>query len=179
MKETGDSALVKRCLDGDRNAFSGLVDRYQKPIYNIMLRMVHDRDDAADLTQTTFFRAYQRLQTFDQRLKFFSWIYRIGVNVALNFLEQRKRTEPLNEHHAATLREEDEPQEDERLQLIERALTKLRPEDRAIILLRHFEGLSYDDIGAVFDIPMKTVKSRLFSARQNLRNLLLRTRTPR
>src|SRR5262249_12994173 len=81
-----DNALVQGCLGGDEHAFEILVVRYQGPIYNAVLRMVRDRDDASDLTQNAFLKAYQQLARFDPQYKFFSWLYRIAINESLNFV---------------------------------------------------------------------------------------------
>jgi RNA polymerase sigma-70 factor (ECF subfamily) len=88
--EQEDKELVRRCLKGEKEAFGTILDRYEKPIYNLVLRMVNDRDDAADLTQTIFVKAYEKLDTYDERFKFFSWLYKIAVNTALNFISHRR-----------------------------------------------------------------------------------------
>jgi RNA polymerase sigma-70 factor (ECF subfamily) len=175
MQELSDRDLVKRCLKGDRKAFEILVDRYQKPVFNLALRMVSDTDDAADLTQAVFIKAYEKLKSYNDRYKFFSWLYKIAVNTSLNFLEQKKRRDLLGDR--------DIPQEpvveaeleaSERIQKLEDAILELRTEFRIVIVLRHFHDLSYEEMSQILDIPEKTVKSRLFSARQMLREILLR-----
>ena len=177
MNEADDSILVRRCLAGEIDAFGALVDRYQKPIYNLMLRMAHDSDDASDLTQSAFIRAYEKLHTFNPRLKFFSWMYRVAVNVALNAIQQRKPTEPLDERHEAAAVDNGTQDRQEKIDRVETALAGLRPQDRVIILLRHFDDLSYVEIADVLKIRVKTVKSRLFAARQHLRVQLQRAGT--
>src|SRR5512142_3141312 len=97
MGEQDDSILVKQCLEGNRSKFGDLVRKYSKPIYNLALRMVSDSEDAADITQTTFIKAYENLGKFDLNLKFFSWLYRIAINEALNFLERKKQTDQLDD----------------------------------------------------------------------------------
>ena len=175
--EGNDGALVRRVLAGEINAFGVLVDRYQRPIYNLMLRMSRDPDDASDLTQSAFVRAYEKLHTFDTNLRFFSWMYRVAVNVALNAIQQRKPTEPLEERHEALMVDNGTHDRQEQTDRIEAALARLRPQDRAIILLRHFDDLSYDEMARVLQVPVKTVKSRLFTARQHLRIQLQRVGT--
>jgi len=173
--EPNDHDAVKQCLRGDKQAFEVIVDRYQKPIYNVILRMVRDPEDAADLTQAVFVRAYEKLKTFDPRQKFFSWLYRIAINTSLNFVNQRKRTERMDDvasYEDTTAH--DQYEKAERAEKLEEALMRLRPEYRAIVILRHFHDLSYWEIGKILDIPEKTVKSRLFSARQLLRTYLVR-----
>ncbi|MGA3244717.1 MAG: sigma factor, partial [Bacteroidota bacterium] len=80
MQEPNDKDLVKRCLSGDQKAFEILLERYQKPVFNIALRVLSNTDDAADVTQATFVKAYEKLNSYDNRYKFFSWLYRIAVN---------------------------------------------------------------------------------------------------
>ena len=84
--EPGENELVRECLGGDEHAFEILLRRFQGPVFNAILRMVRDRDEAADLTQTAFLKAYEQLSSFDPRHKFFSWLYRIAVNEALNHI---------------------------------------------------------------------------------------------
>ena len=176
MEEHDDLSLVRRSLSGDHKAFEEIIDRYQKPLYNVALRMVGDLDDAADLTQTVFIKAFEKLNSYKERYKFFSWLYRIAVNTAINFLEQQKRMELLGDRDVA-----EEPEVDEilatsdRNQMLGNALLQLRPDYRIIILLKHFHELSYEEIGFVLEIPEKTVKSRLFAARGMLREILART----
>jgi RNA polymerase sigma-70 factor (ECF subfamily) len=174
MQELDDQDLVRRSLKGDQKAFESLLDRYEKPIYNLALRMVNDVDDAADLTQTVFIKAYEKLGTYNERFKFFSWLYKIAVNTALNFLEQQKRHDLLgdkdvSEGHIV----EEQFEASERVQKLEDAILQLEPEYRIVIVLKHFHDLSYDEIGRILDIPEKTVKSRLFTARGLLRKILL------
>ncbi len=136
--------------------------------------MLGNRDDAADATQNAFVRVYENLGSYDPRYRFFSWIYRILVNECLNTLRARRGTEgpvdlidtadgPLEALEAA-----------ERRELVQQALMALQPELRVVIVLRHYTGLSYEEIGeAVGGLPVKTVKSRLYSARQRLAQMLL------
>jgi RNA polymerase sigma-70 factor (ECF subfamily) len=173
-QDVEDAALVERCLGGDQRAFEALVQRHQRSLFTVAARMLGSRDDAADATQNAFVRVYQNLGSYDPRHRFFSWIYRILVNECLNTLRGRRETEspvdcidtadgPLEALEAA-----------ERRRLVQQALMALQPELRAVIVLRHYTGLSYEEIGeALGGLPVKTVKSRLYSARQRLAQLLL------
>jgi len=96
VREDDDPALVRRCRDGERSAFEQLVVRYQKPVYNAALRMLHDPQDAMDVAQTTFLKAFEHLADYDPSFKFYSWIYRIAVNESLNALGARKSLEAIN-----------------------------------------------------------------------------------
>src|SRR5882762_2699539 len=93
--------LVQRTLAGDREAFGSLVEAYQRVVFNLALRMVGDAEDARDVTQTVFVKAYQKLSTFDQRNRFFSWLYRIGINESINLLHRRKSREELDDRMEA------------------------------------------------------------------------------
>lgn len=148
--------------------------RYQKAVYNAALRLLHDPEDARDVAQTAFLKAYQHLADYDGRFKFYSWIYRIAVNEALDTLNSRKPSEPLSDL------EPDDGQGPERLaegaeiaRAIEAELARMSPELRAVIVLRHVMHLSYQDMSDILALPEKTVKSRLYSARQLLRDRLL------
>jgi len=168
-----DRLLVKRFLEGQPDAASGLVDRYQKRLYNVALRMLDNVQDAEDVTQTAFCNAFLKLRSYNPKHRFFSWIYRITVNEALNTLRRRKRIVPLEgdlEMIPAPGIKADRAAEDE--DSIGRALMGLKPDDRAVVVLRHFVSFSYEEIADVLGIPVKTVKSRLFTARERLRLML-------
>ena len=166
-----DPALVERTLSGDLESFSVLVDRYQKAVFNVALRFLQDANDAEDIAQAVFLKAFERLPSFDPKFRFFSWIYKIAVNDSLNFLRQRKPLDRIEEGDAAG----DAQNELERADLdrqVREAVDSLSPEHRAVIVLRHFEGLGYPEIAEVLDISEKKVKSRLFTARSVLRERL-------
>jgi RNA polymerase sigma-70 factor (ECF subfamily) len=169
-----DSMLVQATLDGDRAAFGGLVDRYEKKLYNAAYRITGSREDAMDATQAAFVKAYENLHTFDFAYRFFSWIYRIALNEALSLVRRRQPVTDLDSHVPdSAAGPEQTASGKETGQLIQEALLRLQPDYRAVVILRHFEGLSYLEIGEVLGIPSKTVKSRLFSARRELRTALL------
>ena len=171
--EPEDNDLVLECLGGDQHAFEILLVRYQGPVFNAVLRMVRDRDDASDLTQTTFVKAYERLKSFDPGHKFFSWLYRIAINEALNHLRQGGRFEPLADDRASSARTPEDALVDSDLTArVQEALMSISFDYRAVLVLRHFEGCSYDEIAKIVGVPEKTVKSRLFGARRALRDTL-------
>jgi RNA polymerase sigma-70 factor (ECF subfamily) len=173
MVDQEDSILVRQCLEGDRARFGDLVRKYTKPIYNLALRMVGDSENAADVTQNTFTKAYENLSKFDLNLKFFSWIYRIAINESLNLIQKQKQTDQLNED---TVSVDGSPEElieqAEQTEMIQQAILQLTPEQRSVIVLRHFMDLTYEQMGTTLGITEMKVKSRLFSARQHLRRLL-------
>ena len=175
MDVKDDLELIRECLNGNTKAFETLVDRYQKALFNVSLRMVNDYEDARDITQRVLIKAYQKLGTFRQDLKFFSWIYRIAINESINFIKQRGYFQPLEEDIISDVQQADKHYESIRLSMtIQKALMELRTEYRAVIILRHFEDLSYEEIGKVLGISAKTVKSRIFIARRQLGDILLR-----
>ncbi|MEW6509804.1 MAG: sigma-70 family RNA polymerase sigma factor [Bacteroidota bacterium] len=173
MVDTSDEEYVRRCRSGERGAFDVLVERHHRAVFNLALRMLRDRDDAADVTQSVFIKAYEGLRKFDDRYKFFSWLYRIAVNESLNQLDHRKRFDGLE--GVEVTEEADEGTDDYSLgreAKIQDSLMMLNTDQRAVVVLKHMQGLSYEEIGQVLDIPAKTVKSRLFSARQVLKEIL-------
>jgi RNA polymerase sigma-70 factor (ECF subfamily) len=165
--------MARASRAGDERAFEGLVDRYQKAIFNLAYRMVDDYEDAKDITQVVFLKAYENLAGFDPSLKFYSWIYRIAINESLNFLRKKDRLEPLDEKSvSAAPGPEERAVGDELSRGVQRALMTLAPDHRTVIVLRHFLDCSYEEISRIAHVPEKTVKSRLFSARQQLKNVL-------
>lgn len=167
MSEREDeSELVDRVLRGDERAFEALLDRYETVIYNLALRMVGCREDAQDITQGVFVRAYQKLDTFDRRNRLFSWLYRIAINECLNHRRSRRPEEPISERAPDP---RDPPDVGtERTEIAERvqaALVQIPEIYREVIVLRHFLNLSHEEMGEVLEIPAKTVKSRLHTAR--------------
>lgn len=170
-----DRLLIKRYLEGEGEAAGGLVDRYQKPLFNVALRMLDNAQDAEDVTQTVFFNAFLKLRTYDPRYRFFSWVYRMAVNESLNMLKSRKQTTTLDDEPAIPAPEDSADEATELQRRVGNALMSLKPDDRAVVILRHFVFFSYEEIADVLEIPVKTVKSRLFTARERLR-LILRER---
>jgi RNA polymerase sigma-70 factor, ECF subfamily len=163
-----DAALVRQALNGESSAFGVLVTRYQKVLYTVAYRMLGNAEDARDTTQDAFIKAYQRLDTFDPAYRFFSWMYRILVNECLNSVRGRRQQEPLSADLASGETPFDAAEAEERRRQVELALKRLSPEHRVVIVLRHFVGNSYEEIADVLAIPEKTVKSRLYAARQRL-----------
>ena len=173
MDEDSDGTLVKRCCSGDRGAFEVLVLRYERPVFNAALRMLHDREEARDVAQTVFLKVYEHLHDYDSSHKFYSWIYRIALNESINVLHRRRPRAPLDLELA-----DGEPGPDEAIDHVQlaggltAAIGALRTEYRAVIVLRHYLGCSYEDMAAILGVPEKTVKSRLFTARQSLRSAM-------
>jgi RNA polymerase sigma-70 factor (ECF subfamily) len=173
VDEDDDIVFVERCLGGDPAAFRPLVERYQRVLFTVAARMLGDGDEAADAAQNAFVHAYQKLQSFDHGHKFFSWLYRILVNECLNVRRSRRFLEPLDPGLATR---EDPYRDAEQAELrasVQSALLRLPPAYREVVVLRHYAGLSYLEIAEALGVPEKTVKSRLYSARQRLGEDLL------
>ncbi len=170
-----DHVLVQRCLDGNQKAFEVLVDRYQKPVFNLAYRFTSDKEDAEDITQSVFVKAFEKLSTFDPKFRFFSWIYKIAVNESINFLNRQKKFDSFDDDLHSRHRESEEGfQDHEMTASIDMALLDLKPEYRIVVILNHFQELSYREISQILEIGENTVKSRLFSARKKLKRLLLK-----
>ena len=171
--EEGDETLVERFRHGDRDAFAALVVRYQRPVYNAAWWVLRDAEDARDVAQNVFMKVAERVDEYDPRYRFFSWLYRIAVNEALNRSSRRKKAEPLDEQIVDRGSSPAETAErSEKSVLIERAVEQLSDSYREVIVLRHWLDLSYDEIADALHVPAKTVKSRLFSARTRLGEIL-------
>jgi RNA polymerase sigma-70 factor, ECF subfamily len=165
-----DSAVVKRCLNGEPEAFEALVARYQQVLFNVGFRMLGDYEDARDAAQNTFIKAYENLGTYDPERRFFSWIYRILMNECLN-LRRRPAMHLLGERTEDAAAERSTPdavEAAERKRDVKHAILALAPAYREVIVLRHFAALSYDEMSDAIGVPAKTVKSRLHTARQQL-----------
>ena len=181
LKAARDAELVARSKAGDTVAFGELVRRYQKTVFRIVLRMVKSQDDADDLTQDTFVRAYRGLKTFKEEFDFHPWLYRIAVNQAINFINKRKRQAAVDLDDVPETEVKAGPTPESPLQAasrrelldrLEGALERLPEEQRTVFLLRVQEGLSYEEIAKAMDTPKGTVMSRLARARLALRKHL-------
>jgi RNA polymerase sigma-70 factor, ECF subfamily len=172
MQDQDDAALVARAASGDASAFEVLVARYEKVLFRVAFRMLGDYDDARDATQSAFIKAYEKLGSFDPRFRFFSWIYRILLNESLNARRDRRPHQDVAPDMPAVGSQLDQLEAADRRRLVQQALLALPVEYRQVVVLRHFGELNYDDIAATLGIPAKTVKSRLYTARQRLLELL-------
>ena len=171
-QDAEDNVLVERCRNGDPAAFEPIVERYQRLLFTVALRMLGDRDEANDAAQNAFVKAYQKLDTFDSSRRFFSWIYRILLNECLNFRRDRHQHEPLTPELASVGGPVELLETAERRRRVQAAVRALPVEQREVIVLRHFAELSYEAIAEILRVPAKTVKSRLHTARQRLSQML-------
>lgn len=168
-----DQECVTRAQRGEGKAFSELIARYQDRVYRFLLRLTRSADDALDLTQDTFLRAYQSIDRWRPDALFRTWLFRIARNLAFDRLRRDKRVEFVELEEDADIQDpaggpEAILETAQRLQQLEAALERLPPEHREILLLREIEDMSYDEIARVLDLNAGTVKSRLARARAAL-----------
>ncbi len=184
--ESSDWELVRRCKEGDRQAFRELVDRYQRKTVAIALGMLHDREDALEVSQEAFAKVFTNIQQFKEEASFYTWLYRIVVNLAIDRQRQKNRQPLLLEDDqgegnsggisatpAAARADPYEQVKDKELgDRIRAAIAELTPVHKAVILLREVEGLSYEEISEILQCSRGTVMSRLHYARKRLQSLL-------
>jgi RNA polymerase sigma-70 factor (ECF subfamily) len=179
--EADDSQLVRLTISGDNKAYETLVRRYQKLVYNVLYQMVQSHEQAADLTQETFAKAFRGLKTFIIGASFKPWLLRIATNTCLNELRRKSQAvdslESLLEedpHAEPASRENVEAQVEMRMtqQDLLKAMTQLTPSQRQIFVLRYSYDLSYDEISQTTGLPLTTIKPILFRVREKLRKLM-------
>jgi RNA polymerase sigma-70 factor (ECF subfamily) len=166
-----ERTLLSRARAGDLDAFEMLVRTYQDRIYNLAFRITGNHEDAADAAQDAFIRAYQGLARFRADASFFTWLYRIATNVALDLVRRRPATLPveLPPDHPAPGGPEQEASRREIHRRVQAALGMLPAEFRAAVVLRDLQGLSYEDIARALHVPVGTVRSRISRGREALR----------
>jgi len=176
--EATDKELVKRVQKGDKGAFDLLVLKYEHKIVNLVMRYVRDPEQALDISQEAFIKAYRALPRFRGDSAFYTWLYRIAVNTAKNYLASQRRRptdieldlqDPDQYGLHARLKETDTPESvtlsNELKDTLERAIAALPDDLRTAIILRELDGMSYEEIAETMDCPVGTVRSRIFRAR--------------
>lgn len=187
MTREQEAAVIQSVLDGDVNAFETIVKEYEKNVYNLALRMTGNSEDAADMSQEAFIKAYNSLSSFRGDSKFSVWLYRIVSNVCLDYLRSRTRKPTVSlstendDGEEVELDIADESQSPELLldrsltrDAVRRGLAALPPDHREILMLREIQGLSYEEIAAALGLEAGTVKSRIFRARKKLCSFLIK-----
>ena len=185
-----DAVLVNLCKKGDNDAMERLILKYQNRIYNVILKICANADDAAELTQDAFVKVIENINSFQGKSKFYTWLFRIAVNLTLNYCKRnvklglRSLDVPVNDDNdvKGALKEFlcDDRSPDPALaaankelcQIVLKGLMKLEDGQRAVVVLRDIEGMKYSDIANVLEIELGTVKSRLSRARETLREIL-------
>ena len=189
LRGAADQEVVQRALQGEEVAYRELIRRYERPVFSLIFRMVRDRELAEDLSQETFIKVLNAIDSYRPEFKFSSWVFKIANNTAIDHLRRREldtlsiegsphavtpeavqatalqlgapRTSPLEAVEAKELGT-----------AIEQAISRLRPEYRSCIILRHLEGRSYEEIAEILSLPLGTVKTYIHRARNALRELL-------
>lgn len=168
-----DNKLISNTLNGNIESFGMLVEKYQEKMLNLALQITNDKDAAKDIAQTAFIKSYQNLEHFNTSKKFFSWIYRITLNESLNYRKHSQYTENIfddvNENNTSS---QEEIERQEISAIVNKAVNDLDDKYKSLIILKHFQELSYEEIAEITDLPISKVKSRLYIARENLRNIL-------
>jgi RNA polymerase sigma-70 factor (ECF subfamily) len=173
-----ESRILSEVLAGDVQAYGLIVRRYQEPIYNLMLRMTSSAEDARDLSQETFIRAYNNLDQFRPGARFFPWLYSLGMNLALDFLRKRKRTTDRTlEFDESRFEQSDDGDDPAQLSGIEaeelkRAMDKLPADNREALILRFHEDLSMQEVAQALDISVSGAKMRVHRGLRMLRGFL-------
>ena len=173
MSNAADRELIENCMNGDRQAFEGLIVKYEKPVFNAAYRMLNSADDARDVTQTVFLKVIENINSYDPKYRFFSWIYRIALNESINCLKKQNRLDTLDREPQSEGRNpEEQTRSDQMSERVQSALMTIKAEYRTVIILKHFADCSYQEISQILDLPVGKVRSRLYTARQLLKNEL-------
>lgn len=178
-EQPNDQVLIERVQNGDKQAFNLLVLKYQNKVCNLIARYMSNSSDVADVAQETFIKAYRALPSFRGDSAFYTWLYRIAVNTAKNHIVAQTRRPPVNDvdaedaefyESAGALKEIANPENmtlsAELKQVVFEAIAALPEDLKTALTLRELEGLSYEDIAAIMDCPVGTVRSRIFRARE-------------
>jgi RNA polymerase sigma-70 factor (ECF subfamily) len=188
QSDVSDIDLVKRCQDGDTEAFDELVTRYRTRIFGMIYNMVHNEQDAWDLAQDSFLKAWKSIGRFRGKSSFYTWVYRIVMNVTIDHMRKKQIKGAGAEFDDAVQLKEIDPaaktlpkadalpyermERGELRQKIDNAIAQLSPEHRAVILMKETEDMQYHEIAEALGCSIGTVMSRLFYARKKLQNLL-------
>jgi len=180
-----DLKLIADCLKGDNAAFGELVLRHQDRLYNTVLRLLDNAEDARDVVQESFLHAYQSLHAFKGDARFFTWLYRIAVNTAISYKRKRKRKlvlrlqptgdgvgiDPVDANEASRPGHALDMAEQEKR--VHEGLARLSAEHRSVLIMKDMEGMKYEEMAEILEVPVGTIRSRLHRARLELREILL------
>lgn len=176
--ERDDMQLVTASKNGDQDAFSLLVQRYQRRVFNLVFRMLQHYEEASEVTQEAFLAAWQGLPSFRGDARFSTWLYRIAYNCALKQLETRKRDKALHTAlQAEQTLEVDDPKGSllellDKQEMVQEQLSQLPPKYRIVLVLRHLQDMTYEEMAEVLTMPIGTIKTHLFRARNLLKERL-------
>ncbi len=168
-----DHDVIRQVIEGDVNKYRVLVEKHQRAVFNLCYKMLNNYEDAEELTQDIFVRAYEHLAGFRFKYRFFSWIYRIAINRTLAYIkQQRKQTGIEGIRYKLTETDEAEKDRNEHLKL---AIDLLQENHKTVIILKYYEQLSYKEMSVILEIPEKTIRSRLYDARIKMKQVLEET----
>ena len=178
MDQKSEAEIVARVLKGDRQAYALLVDEYKSPIYNLAYRMTGNLEDADDLTQETFIRAYQYLWRYDTSKKFFTWLYTLALNLIRNHFKKNKYNKSSEELSANLLADKNPSPETELIETQEISVYLLRLEDesRALLIMKFHQGLTFEEIAQITGKSISAVKMRIYRGLEKLKELLKESR---
>lgn len=180
MDQKTDAEIIARVLNGDKQSYALLVEKYKGPVFNLAYRMTGSYEDADDLTQETFIRAYQKLQQFDQNKKFFTWLYTIGINLIRNHLKKNAR----NASHLAAAdsaleyqprgneKGEGDALSDDRMIRLERIIQKLPVDLREAIILKFVQDLTFEEVATVTGDSVSAVKMRIYRGLEKIKQIM-------
>jgi RNA polymerase sigma-70 factor (ECF subfamily) len=181
-----DLKLIEDCLHGNSAAFGELVSRYQDRLYNTVLRLLDQPEDARDVVQEAFLHAYQSLHAFKGDAQFFTWMYRIAVNTAISYKRRQRMVlrmqpvsggngsvDPVDAHDSNRPGHALEMAEQERW--VHEALGQLSAEHRAVLIMKDMDGMKYEEMAEILEVPIGTIRSRLHRARLEMRDALVET----
>lgn len=180
MDQKTESEIIARVLSGDRQAYALLVEAYKGPIFNLAYRMTGSREDADDLTQDIFIRAYQKLQQFDQSNKFFTWLYTIGINLIRNHLKKNARDvshlaaadSVLESQTQGNERGEGDGLSDDRMIRLEKIIQQLPVDLREAIILKFIQDLTFEEVANITGDSVSAVKMRIYRGLENIKQML-------
>jgi RNA polymerase sigma-70 factor (ECF subfamily) len=175
MDQKNEAEIVARVLKGDRQAYALLVDEYKSPIYNLAYRMTGNLEDADDLTQEIFIRAYKYLWRYDTSRKFFTWLYTVALNLIRNHLRKKNKYNKSTEELSAHLLADKNPSPETELietQEISIYLLRLEDESRALLIMKFHQGLTFEEIAQITGKSLSAVKMRIYRGLEKLKELL-------
>lgn len=180
-----ETTIIRRALDGDQEAYRNILERYRGPIFSVIYRMVRNRPQTEDLVQETFIKAFASLESFNEEYAFSTWLYKIAVNNCIDYFRKKRLAtfpidKPIKSKNGEFQREfpdntnspEKKLLSKEKRNIIEEAIAELPEKYRISIILRHSEDRSYEEISEILEIPLGTVKARIFRAREMLKKKL-------
>ena len=174
MDQKIDAEIVAKILKGDRQTYALLVEEYKRPIYNLAYRMTGNADDADDLTQETFIRAYKNLWRYDSSRKFFTWLYTLAFNLNKNHLRKNKKEKLSEELSALSLTDNNPSPEDKMIedQEINSCLLRLEDEPRALLIMKYQQEFSFEEIAQITGKSLSAVKMRIYRGLEKLKELI-------